>query len=203
MISLHKAVRRVAVSLVLVMGIAASGYAFAQSAAGNGGHAPGGGPSGHASSAPTYGGGAPGAGSCGGGLSLPAAPNFQDVNDTVKDLSRDTQAYIRDCGCVAQACIADALDEYARALAEIAPRLPPRLQNAPEIIATAARRVRIARTKKEALTALNDAMAAIHKDIELVKAEDPNADPRNTRGGDFVVETLSVASLSLEKGGGL
>jgi hypothetical protein len=37
----------------------------------------------------------------------------------------------------------------------------------------------------------------------LVKAEDPNADPRNTRGGDFVVETLSVASLSLEKGGGL
>ena len=141
--------------------------------------------------------------SCGGGLSLPEPPTFQNVGDTVKDLSQGTQAYIRACGCAAQACIADALDEYARALAEIAPRLPPRLQNAPEIIATAARRVRVARTKKAALAALSDAMAAIHKDLELVKAEDPNADPRNTRGGDFMIETLSVASLSLEKGGGL
>ena len=42
----------------------------------------------------------------------------------------------------------------------------------------------------------------IHKDVELVRAEDPDH-PRLTRGGDFVAETLNVASLALEKGGGL
>jgi hypothetical protein len=60
----------------------------------------------------------------------------------------------------------------------------------------------VARTKAEALRALHDAIAAIHKDIELVKAEDPD-NPRATRGGDFVAGTLTVASLALEKGGGL
>ena len=81
--------------------------------------------------------------------------------------------------------------------------MPPRLQNAPNIVATAARRVRVARTKTEALRALHDAIAAIRKDIEFVRAEDPDNYQRQTRGADFVVDTLNVASLSLENGGGL
>jgi hypothetical protein len=140
--------------------------------------------------------------SCANGPSLPQPPRFGDAADAVKDLSEATQSYIRNCGCTTQVCIADALDQYAQALAQVAPRLPPHLQNVAGIVATAARRARVARTKAEALRAVHDAIAAIHKDIELVKAEDPD-NPRATRGGDFVADTLNVASLALEKGGGL
>ena len=140
--------------------------------------------------------------SCDVGPTLPQAPTFGDAADAVKDMSKATQDYIHECHCATQACLAAALDQYALALAEVAPRLPPHLQNAAGIVATAAARVRVARTKKDAARALNDAIAAIHKDIELVKAEDPD-NPRLTRSGEFVAETLTVASLALEKGGGL
>ena len=46
-----------------------------------------------------------------------------------------TQSYIRNCGCATQACVADALDQYAEALAQVAPRLPPHLQDAAGIVA--------------------------------------------------------------------
>jgi hypothetical protein len=144
----------------------------------------------------------PDAASCDVGPTLPQAPTFGDVADAVKDMSEATQAYIRNCHCATQVCIADALDQYAQALAQIAPRLPPHLQNAAGIVATAAARARVAHTKADAIRAVHDAIAAIHKDIELVRAEDPE-NPRATRGGDFVAETLNVASLALEKGGGL
>jgi hypothetical protein len=127
---------------------------------------------------------------------------FGDAGDAVKEMSEATKTYIRKCSCTTQLCIADALDQYAQALALVAPRLPPHLQNAAGIVATAAGRARVARTKAEAVRALHDAIAAIHKDIELVKAEDPD-NLRATRGGDFVADTLNVASLALEKGGGL
>jgi hypothetical protein len=140
--------------------------------------------------------------SCGLGPTLPQPPTFGDPADSVQDMSKATEAYIHDCRCATQTCIADALDKYSEALAQIAPRLPPHLQNAAGIVATAAARVRVARTKKDVARALNDAIAAIHKDIELVKAEDPE-NPRLTRSGEFVAETLTVASLALEKGGGL
>jgi hypothetical protein len=144
----------------------------------------------------------PDAPSCEFGLSLPTLPTFSEVGDDVKTLSRATEAYIRNCGCATQACVADALDKYAEALAQVTPRLPPQLQGEANVVAQAARRVRAARSKAEALHALHDAIAIIHKDVELVRAEDPDH-PRLTRGGDFVVETLNVASLALEKGGGL
>jgi hypothetical protein len=139
---------------------------------------------------------------CDAGLSLPTPPTFGDAADAVKEMSKATEAYIRNCHCATQVCIADALDQYAQALALVAPRLPPHLQNAAGIVATAAGRARVARTKAEAVRAIHDAIAAIHKDIDLVKAEDPD-DARATRGGDFVADTLTVASLALEKGGGL
>jgi hypothetical protein len=188
-----------AAALVLAVALAAGGAAFAaRSSPGPGPSGPG--PGGHGPVL-TFGSDTDPA-SCAVGLSLPPPPTFGDAGDVVKDWSKTTQAYIRNCGCATQACIADALDQYAQALAQIAPRLPPHLQNVAGIVATAAGRARVARTKGEAVRALHDAIAAIHKDIELVKAEDPD-DPRATRGGDFVAETLNVASLALEKGGGL
>ena len=185
-------------ALLLAFTLAAGGDAFAQSARGNGGGGGGGhgATGGHGMATQTN----PGA--CDVGLSLPPPPMFGDAGDAVKDWSKTTQAYIRSCNCATQACIADALDQYAQALAQIAPRLPPHLQNVAGVVATAAGRARVARTKAEAVRALHDAIAAVHKDIELVKAEDPD-DPRATRGGDFVAATLNVASLTLEKGGGL
>jgi hypothetical protein len=140
---------------------------------------------------------------CGGGLVFGAPPTFGEASDAVKELSRATQVYIKECRCVTQDCVADALDQYAQALAALAPRLPKELQETPEIVARAARRVRAAKTKAEAVKALNQAAALIHKDMTLVRAEEPDAQQRQTRSGVFVVDTLNVASLSLEKGGAL
>ena len=199
-------------ALILAVALAVGGVAVAQDGRGGG---PRGGDSagvgrGDGPSAP----GAPGSegpglgpngassGACDVGPSLPTPPMFGDAADAVKALSRATESYIRNCGCATQACIADALDQYAAALAQVTPRLPPQLQNEAAVVAQAAGRVRAARNKTEALRALHDAIAIIHKDIELVKAEDPDH-PRLTRGGVFVAETLNVASLALEKGGGL
>jgi hypothetical protein len=140
---------------------------------------------------------------CGGGLELAAPSPFGDAGDAVKALSRATQRYIKQCECVSQQCIADALDKYAEALAAVAPRLPPELQDMPNVVARAAHRVRVARTKAEAVKALHEAIAVIHKDISLIRAEDPATQQRETRSGDFVADTLNVASLSLEKAAGL
>jgi hypothetical protein len=142
-------------------------------------------------------------GACGVGLELAPAPEAGDVGDAVNDLSAATQKYIKDCQCASQQCVADALDKYAEALAAIAPRLPPRLRNLPSVVAQAARRVRAARTKAQAVQAINAAIAVIHKDMTLVRAEDAETRQRETRSGALVADTLNVASLSLEKGGGL
>ena len=146
--------------------------------------------------------GTSGVASCGGALELPPLPAFGDAGDAVKALSRATQRYIKQCECATQACVADALDQYAEALAEVAPGLAPQLRDMPAVVARAARRVRAARTPAAAVGALHEAMAVIHKDISLIRAEDPDF-PRETRGGDFVAETLAVASLALERGGGI
>lgn len=186
--------------VVLAVALGASGGALAQGVSGTGGNGGGGG-TGHGTGGhgpATY----TNPSACGAGLLLAPPAMFGDPADAVKEMSEATQAYIRNCGCATQACMADALEQYAEALAQIAPRLPPHLQNSAGVVATAAARLRIARNKGEAARAINDAIAAIHKDIELVKAEDPD-NPRATRGGEFVIETLNVASLALEKGGGL
>ena len=202
-----KAARFWVAAIVLAAALAVCGGAFAQSvgppARGGGAAAPAPAPApapagSHGSAA----GDGADSGSCDGGPTLPALPTFQEAGDSVKSLSRATEAYIRGCGCATQDCIANALDKYAEALAQVAPHLPPQLQEAPSVVAQAAKRVRAARNTGEAQRALRDAIAIIHKDIALVKAEEPDQ-PRLTRGGDFVVETLNVASLALEKGGGL
>ena len=73
----------------------------------------------------------PPASACGGGLMLEPPPADVSAVKAVATLSEATQAYIRECGCATQQCIADALDQYAKALAVVAPRLPKPLRNLP------------------------------------------------------------------------
>lgn len=47
------------------------------------------------------------------------------------------------------------------------------------------------------------AIAAVHKTIALLRADDPVTLKAETREGAFVAETLQVASLKLKKASGL
>ena len=192
----------------------AAGAAGSAGAAGAGGAAGGGGNGG--GGAGGSGGGGSGGGpprfaspdadnsaSCGGRLELSSSPAYGDPADAVKALSRATEHYLQQCACATPACVADALDQYAEALAVVAPRLPRQLRDMPNIVARAARRVRASRTPAAAVAALGQAITVIHKEIALIEAEDAETYRRETRGGNFVAETLTVASLSLERGGGL
>lgn len=203
-ISLPLATLALVATLMAAWGVHAEPSTGASSAAGSSAGSTGGDGSGTGGGPPPRFGrpGTNGVAGCGGVLELPPPPAFGDAGDAVKALSRATQRYIKQCECVTQACVADALDQYAEALAQVAPGLRPQLQDLPAVVARAARRVRAARTPAAAVGALHEAMAVIHKDISLIRAEDPDF-PRETRGGDFVAETLAVASLALERGGGI
>jgi len=194
-ISFSTLARTLAAALVLVT-FAIGPSAHAQS---RGHHSAPPSPSGHGGGAPHF----SDQDGCGGGLALTPPFLFGDADAAVESLSRDTQDYIKACQCASQQCVADALDKYAEALAAVAPRLPPQLQDMPNVVARAARQVRTARTKGQAIAALRAAIAVIHKDISLVRAEEPAALQSATRSGDAVAQTLDVASLSLQKAGGL
>jgi hypothetical protein len=125
-----------------------------------------------------------------------------DIGGAIKAISRASEHIIERC-CNTQECIADALDNYAAALAQLAPQLPPQLQNLPNIVATAAARVRVARTRTQAIHALSVAISAVHKTIALLRADDSFALKAGTRAGGFVGETLQVATLKLENAAGL
>ena len=142
--------------------------------------------------------------SCGdSGLRLQQPSAAENPNRAVAELSRATRKYLEECRCAEQQCVADALDQYAQALAVVAPRLPKPLRNLPKIVARAARRVRDAQTKTQAVAALDQAIAAIHKDISLVRSEDAETQKRQTRSGNLVAGTLNFASLALVNSGGL
>ncbi len=100
-------------------------------------------------------------------------------------------------------CVADALDRYAAALQQIAPRLPPALRSLPAIVARAARRARAASSPQEAVLILRHAIAQVHKSIALLRADEPMVPAAATRAGGLVVATLQVAQDRLEKAVGL
>jgi hypothetical protein len=126
-----------------------------------------------------------------------------DVGGAVKAITRATEHIINRCGCDTKECIANALDNYADALARLSPQLPLELRNLPDVVATAARRVRAAHTSRQAVQALNVAVAAVHKTIALLRADDPATLKAETREGAFVAETLQVASIKLERASGI
>jgi hypothetical protein len=103
----------------------------------------------------------------------------------------------------ATTCVADALDNYADALRQLAPRMPSELRELPNVVARAAKQVRIAKTKGQALSAVRNAVAEVHKAIALLRADDPITLSAGTREGAFVVETLQYADDKLEKAVGL
>jgi hypothetical protein len=140
---------------------------------------------------------------CGGGLELASPSPFGDPSDAVKALSRATQNYIARCECATQQCVADALDQYAEALAVVAPRLPPEFRNIPNVVKTAARRVRAARTKVEAAKILDEAIVDVNTRISYVRAEDPETQRLDTRSAGYVADTFNVASAELKKAAGL
>jgi len=150
-------------------------------------------------------GAAPGSSGGGGGFRYaPIAPNDPgEGGSSVKGLSRGAEAAVDECGYQDPQCVADVLDRYAAALRELAPQLPPALQNLPDIVARAATRVRASKTREEAVKALKIAIAEVHKSIALLRADDPIALQTGTREGSFVAETLQVADNKLEKAVGL
>ena len=72
----------------------------------------------------------------------------------VQAASERAQAAIEACGAQTPPCVADALDAYATELEKLADQLPPRMRALPAIIHTAARKVRVARTRAEAVRAV-------------------------------------------------
>ena len=139
-------------------------------------------------------------------VNIPLAPNapvYNEVDSSIKSITRGAEPAIDECDNRDFRCIADVLDNYAAALREIAPQLPPAMRNLPDIVARAARRVRVARTRQEAIQAVKVAIDAVRKSIALLKADDPVALNRATRAGSFVAETLQVADNKLEKAVGL
>ena len=136
-------------------------------------------------------------------MNMPATTDADDVGAVVETISAEAAAAIDQCDYETPYCVADALDNYAAALRQIAPQLPQRLRVLPNIIAKAAARVRASRSKDEAVRAVRTAIAEVHKAIALIKADDPVVRQAGTRDGALVVETLRVADNKLEKAVGL
>jgi predicted RNase H-like HicB family nuclease len=148
------------------------------------------------------GGHAPPSGSSG-GPGLLTNLGVTDEGAAVKSVTRAAEAAISKCPEDNPLCVADALDAYADALRNLSPPLPPDLQTLPDVVSRAARRVRQAKTKAQAVKAIKIAIAEVHKTISLLKADDPVVLKAETRQGDFVAETLEVADNKLEKAVGL
>jgi delta 1-pyrroline-5-carboxylate dehydrogenase len=156
--------------------------------------------------------GGPGGAAGAGGSSSGGSGTHRTTNPTndpdpagtaVKTASQAAEQAIALCDVKTPRCIADALDEYATALRQLAPLLPPELRNLPVIVEKAATKVRIARTRNEAIVAVKNAIAEVHKTIALLQADDPISNKSETRSSALVAETLQVANDKLEKAIGL
>ena len=134
---------------------------------------------------------------------LLAASGPGDIEAAVASLSAGAQQSIEACQADTPPCIADQLDAYAEALRKLAPYLPPQLRTLPTIVANAAKKVRAAKPKAEAVQAVKTAIVEVHKRIALLRADDADTRQGGTREGTLVAETLQVASDKLERAVGL
>jgi hypothetical protein len=100
-------------------------------------------------------------------------------------------------------CVGDALAVYADKLEDIAPILPEKMRSAPAALKAAAKKVRVAKTKAEASAAIKAVTAEVHKEIALLKADDPVVQSIATREAGQITKTLEVADAKLEKAVGL
>ncbi len=124
-------------------------------------------------------------------------PIFGDPVAEVLRASSEAQAAIDLCNTNVGTCVADALDAYADKLEVIAPRLPPQLRVLPRVVHEAAAKVRVARTKVEAVKAVKVAIVQVAKAISLLRAEDPNAAPVGVQVGRAVDGVLEAGEIKL------
>ena len=133
------------------------------------------------------------------GVRDPLAAASQQAQAALAAASRQAQAAIAACrvDVYLAPCVSDALDNYAKALDEIAPDLPPQLHVLPSIVRQAAHRVRAARTNTEVTKVVAQAVSEVNKTIALLRADDPNAAPVGNQVGRDIDRTLAVAEVKL------
>jgi hypothetical protein len=140
-------------------------------------------------------------------VAVPAAPDEAATQAAVEGLSLEVQNSIASCAgkrnSYVRSCVADALDQYAAGLMQLKDTLPPQLAGLPDIVDTAARSVRAAKTKKQAVQAVKAAIGAVQKTIALLRADDSFTLAAQTREGNLVAETLQAVDTKLEKAVGL
>jgi len=121
-----------------------------------------------------------------------SAPDFAAAADRSK-------AAIARCDSAAASCVAQELDRYADWLDSVAPQLPPDLRVLPTIVRRAASGVRSAKSRGDAVRAVQAAIADVRKTISLLRVDDPDARRTATREASFSIDTLLVASTQLKK----
>jgi filamentous hemagglutinin family protein len=140
---------------------------------------------------------------CNTGPNLPEPNSFSDPLKAVEAISNSMSRFLQQCQYLDQRSTADALDKYAAELEELAPRLPPALRNLPALVSQAARRVRAAPSKAAAAAVLRQTVAIIHKELALVRSDDPVMQAEEITAGNSVAGALSVAGVELVNSGGL
>lgn len=115
----------------------------------------------------------------------------------------EAEQAVAQCSLEFPDCLADAFENYAEALRELAPSLPPQLRSLPTIVAKAAKNIRASRSVAEAIRAVKVAIVAVHKRIALLKAENSYGRQVATREGTLVAQTLQVADAKLQSAVGL
>ena len=75
---------------------------------------------------------------------LPDTSWYSDPIDGIEVISQQTQNTLQSCGCNTQACVADALDDYANALEKAVELRPPPPARSTPSTQTAARGSRVA-----------------------------------------------------------
>jgi hypothetical protein len=128
---------------------------------------------------------------------------LSDPAATVQGATSQSQQAITACAHDDRECLADALDAYAEALRKLAPNLPPPLRVLPDIVANAAHRVRVAKTRVEAVRAIATAIAQVHKTISLLTATDTFTPTLAKRDGEMIAQTLELAATKIERASGL
>ena len=132
-------------------------------------------------------------------LSVAATYGSSDTPPAFAAAAERSQQAITRCDTAAAACVAEELDRYANWIESVAPQLSPELRVLPTIVRQAASGVRTAKSRREAVRAVEVAIAEVRKSIKLLRIDDPDIRETATREVSLSVETLSVASAKLEK----
>ena len=144
---------------------------------------------------------------CGVELQLPDPATFSDPVAAINAISATTKQYIERCRDISQQEVGDALDRYADALEIIIEKLPPKLRqqlrHIPAIVHAAAVRARAAPTRVAAVRVLHQAIAQVHREIMLVRADDPDDARIRTAVSTGVSGVLNSAALALTRAEGI